>query len=356
MKTRKILIYRLGSLGDTIMALPAFHAVRRRFPESKITLLTNRPVSSKAAAIEEILGKDYFFNHVLDYPLKTRNPLRIARLLLQIRLRSIDTVVNLAAYRSEQATRRDSLFFKIGGAKNLVGFDLRDRDKRPQPDHSTGEFEWEASRIARRVSLLGEVDLSNPASWDLRLSEAEHKEATRFLDPLSKGHRKIAFCIGTKIPAKHWGRENWGQLARRLSPLMPGWSAVFLGSAPEAAESDRCAALWRGPVLNLCGVTTPRVSAAILSQCQLFMGHDSGPMHLAACVGTPCVALFSARNIPRQWFPRGDGHRIIYHRTECAGCGLEVCEEHAQKCMATITVEEVIAAVRDVLSEFHPPE
>ena len=45
-----------------------------------------------------------------------------------------------------------------------------------------------------------------------------------------------------------------------------------------------------------------------------------GPMHLAAAVGTPCVAIFAARNIPRQWFPYGAHHRILYHRVECAGC------------------------------------
>lgn len=352
---RNILIYRLGSLGDTIMALPAFHAVRRRFPDTPITLLTNKPVSSKAAAIEEILGKGHFFNHVLDYPLKTRNPLRIAQLLLQIRLRSIDTVVNLAAYRSEHATRRDTLFFRASGARNLIGFDLDHRDKAPTPDPSTGEFEWEASRISRRVSTLERVDLSNAANWDLRLSEAEHREADRLLAALSPENRKIAFCTGTKIPAKHWGCKNWEQLVEHLSPLFPGWAAVFLGTIPEAADADRCAGLWKGPSMNLCGATSPRVSAAILSKCQLFIGHDSGPMHLAACVGTPCVALFSARNIPRQWFPRGGGHRIIYHRTECAGCGLEVCVEHAQKCMTSITVNEVVAAVREVLSGWSQP-
>jgi ADP-heptose:LPS heptosyltransferase len=350
MKPRSILVYRLGSLGDTVMALPAFHAVRRRFPEARITLLTNRPVSSKAAAIEEVLGKGYFFNHVLDYPLGTRNPLQIARLLLRMRLQSIDTVVNLAAYRSMNATQRDALFFKFSGARHLIGFDLEDRDKKPRLDPLTGECEWEASRIARRVSSLEEVDLSNPANWDLRLSDADYRAAEQLMASLPAENRQIAFCTGTKIPSKHWGCQNWEQLAEQLSGRFPGWTAIFLGTASEAAESDRCAIRWNGPSLNLCGATSPRVSAAIFTKCQLFIGHDSGPMHLAASVGTPCVALFSARNIPRQWFPRGEGHRIIYHRTDCAGCGLEVCGEHAQKCMTTIKVDEVVAAVREVLS------
>jgi ADP-heptose:LPS heptosyltransferase len=75
------------------------------------------------------------------------------------------------------------------------------------------------------------------------------------------------------------------------------------------------------------------VSAAILEQCRFFVGHDSGPMHLASCVGIPCVAIFAARSKPRQWFPRGNKNRILYHHTDCAGCGLDVCIDQKKKCI-----------------------
>jgi len=350
MTIRRALIYRLGSLGDTIIALPAFHAIRRALPDATLTLLTNKPVSSKAAAIEEVLGKGYFFEDVLDYPLKTRNPLVLAKLVWRIRRRRIDAVINLTAFRSDQTTLRDSLFFRLAGVRHLIGFRLEERDKKAMPDFGTGEVEWEACRLARRVARIAKVDLEDPANWDLRISDDERLQARRFLEPLPPGNQRIAFCTGTKIPAKHWGVLNWVELVRRLSIALPDWSAIFLGASEESEEAMHCMRGWQGPMVNLCGVSTPRVSAAILSSSRLLIGHDSGPMHLAACVGTPCVAVFSARNIPRQWFPRGDDHRIIYHRTECAGCGLEVCVDHAQKCMTSITVEEVLAAARTVLA------
>jgi hypothetical protein len=65
---RAVLVYRLGSLGDTVVALPCFHLIKRRFPDAKITLLTNRPVASAAAPAESILGRGYFFDDVLEYP------------------------------------------------------------------------------------------------------------------------------------------------------------------------------------------------------------------------------------------------------------------------------------------------
>ena len=76
-------------------------------------------------------------------------------------------------------------------------------------------------------------------------------------------------------------------------------------------------------------------------------------MHLAAAMGTPCVAVFSARNKPRTWFPYGNNHHVIYHKTECYGCGLEVCKLEAKKCITSITVEEVEEAVQTSLQNHH---
>jgi ADP-heptose:LPS heptosyltransferase len=103
--------------------------------------------------------------------------------------------------------------------------------------------------------------------------------------------------------------------------------------------------VWRGPKLNLCGVLSARVSAAVLARASVFIGHDSGPMHLAAVVGTPCVAIFSARELPGKWFPLGRNHEVLFRNVECAGCGLEECVTEQKRCIRGITVEEVNAAV-----------
>jgi ADP-heptose:LPS heptosyltransferase len=355
MPDQRILVYRLGSLGDTIIALPAFHAVRRAFPEGKIVLLTNRPVSNKAAAVESILGRGHFFDDVLDYPTGTRNPLVLAALVTKIRLRKVDTAINLAAYRSDAATRRDRIFFQLAGVRKFHGFDLVKADKQPFRDPLTGETEPEARRIARRVKDLCLIDLDDPRSWDLHLDARETGEAQKAISPLGERKTTIALAIGTKVQAKHWGVNNWRELCRRLSSRLENAAAVFLGAREEFSEAEECLKAWSGPALNLCGATSPRVSAGVLSQCGLFIGHDSGPMHLAASVGVPCVAVFSARNLPRQWFPHGRIHRVLYHETECAGCGLEVCIEKQKHCILSIRVEEVFDAAVGVLANRQPP-
>jgi ADP-heptose:LPS heptosyltransferase len=81
-------------------------------------------------------------------------------------------------------------------------------------------------------------------------------------------------------------------------------------------------------------------------------------MHLAATVGTPCVAIFAARNIPRVWFPYGSGHRVVYHEVDCMGCKLETCIVEKKKCLTSITVAEVAMEVETALggsSQFSVP-
>jgi len=344
-KHNSILIYRLGSLGDTIIALPVFHAIKHSFPSARITLLTNTPVASKAAPIQTVLGSDYFFQDVLNYPLRTRNPWILLKLLFAIFRKKIDCVINLNGFRSDFATWRDQAFFRMAGVKSFYGFKLSNKDKHPQTDPCAGEVEWEASRLARRVASFSQVDLDDDEFWDLRLKTEEHHEAELHLAKVYNHDRLIAFSIGTKVQSNDWGIANWQDLSHRLAGQLRGWSAVFLGSAEEGEQSEVCSSLWGRKGLNLCGKSTPRVSAAILAKCKLFIGHDSGPMHLAGCVGTPCVAIFSARNLPRQWFPRGNKNVILYKRTECAGCGLEVCTIEKKKCLISISVKQVEDAV-----------
>jgi heptosyltransferase-3 len=183
------------------------------------------------------------------------------------------------------------------------------------------------------------------------LSEAEYAAADEAIGAEALGRPKIAVSVGTKVQAKDWGRENWRALLGRLAVKFPGHAVLLAGAAEESEASEFAAEGWReaggGPVVNLCGRLTPRESAAALARARIFVGHDSGPMHLAAAVQTPCVAIFAARNIPRQWFPFGRQHRVVYHRVDCMGCGLETCIVERKKCILSIGVDEVMEAVEE---------
>jgi len=354
---KKILIFRLGSLGDTVMALPAFHKIHDTFPGAEITLLTNHPVNTKAAPLASILGSEYFFNRVLNYPIGTRDPFVLYKLLKEIRALKIDTLIYLTSARklktlraSRLAVMRDAWFFKAAGVKNIIGLPQNKNDFEVAIDDNTGYFEWEAKRLARRLMPLGEILLNSDHFWDLKFTTNELTAAELSLEHCAIDKPILAISTGTKRQSNDWEEPNWVMLIQQLSLALKGWQLIILGAAEERERAEKCLQVWDQTGINLCGQTVPRVSGAILKKAEVFIGHDSGPMHLAACVGTPCVAIFSARNFPGQWFPRGDVNKIIYHTVDCAGCGLEVCIEQKKKCILSITINEVQDAVIEILN------
>ena len=345
---RKVLIYRLGSLGDTTVALPCFHLIARMYPRAERVLLTNFPVHSKAPAAAAVLGESGLVQGYMRYTVGTRNPLELWKLAAEIRRFSPEVLVYLMPLRSAKAVRRDALFFRLAGAvRRIVG--LPDGgDEARMKDEASGMYEPEAFRLARNVRVLGDAKPSNLLNWDLVLTKTERARARKALGELA-GKALMVCGPGTKMQAKDWGRDNWRALLARLGSDHPGTGLALIGAGEDGDVSDFAAEAWPGPKVNLCGALSPRETAAVLEMASVFLGPDSGPMHLAASVGVPCVIAFSARGLPGIWYPVGERHQVIYHQTSCFGCNLETCVKEERRCLTSITVEEMAAAVEKVL-------
>jgi heptosyltransferase III len=350
--TKRVLIYRLGSLGDTLVALPALHLVARAFPDAERRLLTNFPVNAKAPPAAAILENTNLIQGYFRYVAGTRSPGELLTLWWQLFRWRPQVLVYMGPPRGVESARRDAKFFRLCGIPRLIGVPVTEDMQQNRWEEPEQALEPEGARLARNLSELGDALLDVPASWDLRLTEAEGRRATEALSAAA-GRPIIAVSVGTKVQSKDWGRDNWRTLLNRLANHYPDSALVLCGAAEESDASEFTADGWRessgSPVVNLCGLLTPRESAAVLAHARVFVGHDSGPMHLAAAVQTPCVAIFAARNKPRVWFPYGRQHRVLYHQTECWGCGLETCIIERKKCLTSITVDEVVAQVRAVL-------
>ena len=350
--TKRVLIYRLGSLGDTLIALPALHLVTRAFPDSERRLLTNFPVNAKAPPAAAILENTNLIHGYFRYAIGTRSPRELFALWWQLFRWRPQVLVYMGPTRGVDSARRDEKFFRLCGIRRLIGVPLTEDMQQNRWDESTQALEPEADRLARNLAELGDAQLDAPASWDLHLTNAEHARAKEVLSPAA-GHPILAVSVGTKVQSKDWGRDNWRALLNRLATLYPDHALVLAGASEENEASEFSADGWRqisrSPVVNLCGLLTPRESAAVFAQAKVFVGHDSGPMHLSAAVQTPCVAIFAARNKPRVWFPYGKQHRVLYHQTDCWGCGLETCITERKKCLTSITVDEVVNEVRAIL-------
>ena len=267
---RRVLIYRLGSLGDTIVSLPSLHLVARAFPQAERRLLTNFPVETKAAAAQTILDGTGLIHDYFSYAVGLRHFNKLLDLRKAIREWQPDVVVYLMPGRGIRNARRDAVFFRSCGITRLIGMPLSLDKQRHRKRAANSLYESEAARLARCVAELGDARLDDPASWDMRLNVHENNAAETALVPAGK--RPIIACsLGTKVQAKDCGAWTTGACSSggwRRS--IPGFALVMMGAGSEFDASSYAADGWSsvsgaGPVINLCGQLQPRESAAVLA-------------------------------------------------------------------------------------------
>ena len=149
--------------------------------------------------------------------------------------------------------------------------------------------------------------------------------------------------------AKRWPDERYAELARRLVSSH-GADVVLVGTKDAAPLHDRIAALAGVPLLRAAGATDLVQLAALLRRAALLVTNDTGPMHLAAAVGTPVLALFGSTD-PAVCGPRGRGPlRVLYEQVECAPCYLRECPVPGHPCLDQFSVERVEREVRSLLA------
>ena len=331
----RVVVYRLGSLGDTVVALPCLHAVADAFPEAERIMLTNIPVSAKAAPLEAILGGSGLVDRFIAYPVGTRS--------LRRSLRALDarTLVYLTPARGLRAAWRDLLYFRWCGFRRIIGLPLS-QDLQENRRGSDGLIERECERLARCAASLGPISLDDPHAWDLGLSRAE-RDAGRALLGRIADQPRIAINMGGKVVENDWGEANWSALIVRLGVAHPDVALVFVGSIEDAERAERVGALWPGPVANLCGKGSPRISAAAMSGARVFVGHDSGPLHLATCAGVACVGLFGNHDEPRKYHPYGLRHRVVQDLRGVSHIGVQRVEEAVLAQLAAGTPQRLAA-------------
>ncbi len=356
-RVQRVLVYRLGSLGDHLVALPSYRLARRAFPGAEFRLLTNVPVSTKAPPAAAVLDGTVLMQGYLGYTVGTRSVWKLLKLWWQIARWRPQVLVYVAGARGLEAAQRDARFFRMCGIRRQIGVPLTEAMQLNHFGRTAAEagvdaeLEPEAARLARNLPELGDARLEYAESWGLELTDAEKQAAEAAMGSEVLRQPSIAVSVGTKVQVKDWGRENWRALLGRVAERFPGYALLQVGAADEHEASEFAAADWvakgGGPVVNLCGRLSPRESGASIARAKIFLGHDSGPMHLAAAVGVPCVAVFSGKSRPRQWWPLGERHRVVYHRVDCWGCDLETCTEQGKKCIVSISVDEVMRAVEE---------
>ena len=346
---------RIGHLGDTLVALPAFWSLRNAFPDAKLTLLSNSDKRNpNYLAPTSVIPAIGLFDEFIDYPTNVSSAASIfgaLRLALLLRRLKFDAVFYLMPRaRTEKQIARDRLFFSVSGNKSVFGLDYTLRNSLAGPMPSVIPAICSESEFLLDLLEEAGIPVDRAAqSTALNLTELEKGAGAAFLaeSGIDERQRIIAIAPGSKWPSKIWFEDRYADVVERLIELHDVYPIVLGG--PEDREcGERLVAVW-GRGANAAGRLNVREAAALLERCLLYLGNDTGTMHLAAAVGVRCVAIFAAIDYPGRWAPFGSGHQIFRRSVECEGCHTPDCF-NANKCLKLIGVEEVVEAASSILS------
>lgn len=323
---KKILVFSFSFIGDAVLSTTVIQPLRRHFPDAHITFL----VGPRAF---DLLATDPNIDETLVYDNRGKHAGWSGRLRLikSLRVGKFDLVVNL----------RDSLMARCIGAKHW------------------GMLRGDSNRhaVTRYLEVLQRqgVDTTD-AHPCLQLTEAERTAAHHFLAEVGLKSRRLLIGIhpGGNWEYKLWDGKNYAEVASILAEKFDATILLFAGPNERELQTQVAEMMRIPPIL----VTTDdlRHLTALISMCDVYIGNDTGPMHIAAAVGTRVVALFGSTNHIRSG-PYGDPHTVVQSRMDL-GCNPCHPGRHPGGCsagscavIAGVTVGQVLAAVEhDTLS------
>lgn len=350
---RSILFLRLERIGDLLMTLGPLDTLRARAPEAKIHLVVGRWNADVAALITSVDSWES-----LDAPWLARGssadaPATLARRASRWRERRFDLALN-----AEPDIRSNTLL-ALSGARRRVGFrsggggslltDALDYDPRA---HTSDNI----SRLIDTALPVSGEHRDAPAHARLRIPDDARREAQRLLGDVSEATMRIGVHVSGGRPVKQWALERFAEAATRLAREHRA-AIVLTGTADDRTLTDRVAGLMPADVrrLNLAGTMTLPVFGGLLESMDLLVTGDTGPMHLAAAVGTPLVAIFGPSD-PARYGPLSARARIVTADLWCRPCNRvrlppARCSRGTPDCLALITVDMVVDAARATLSD-----
>ena len=343
---KRILVIKLDHVGDVLLATPAFDNLRQAYPNAELHALAgkwSRVILENQPAVDEVIEYNSpFFCRPGEQPTRLLEAVQLYRRLhrekyeLVVELRGDWRIVCFALLRVAPK--------QIGRAAlqvaNKLGF------SRFSGTHET----------TRNLDVLNRAGIPTPVQTPTFPVTAEDKRwaadflaargvhaAWRGTGPRPTKGPLVAIHPGSPVVLKRWRPERYAKLADWLVAQKRA-KIIFVGVDAEMPIIAEIQALMREKSFNIAGKTSLTQLASILQLCQLFIGNDSGPMHLAAAVGIPTIGLYGPGD-PGRFGPVGAQCQTLRQKPDCPPCLGTTCRFGGEGCMSEIQVADVIQAI-----------
>ncbi|MFH1214944.1 MAG: glycosyltransferase family 9 protein [Pseudomonadota bacterium] len=345
-----ILIVKTSAIGDVIHTLPALNALHRHFPDARIDWLIEEAASGVIAghpALDRLLisRRRKWVKDMLHGPGRLMAFQELTGFIRELRSRHYDLVIDF------QGLLKSGIFVGLSRGKRKIGFGRG-------MDHAECSYlflnekippvDMNIHAVRRELMLLEAVGVScDEVVFDLPLSNEHFREIAEILQArgITKPNRVAPINPQATWPTKLWDNGKFAQVGDWLADQ--GLHVVYTGGRGDRMVIDDIISRMRQPALNLAGETSLKTLAALYKKAPLVVSTDTGPMHIAAAVDTPVVAVFGS-TAPWRTGPYGKNHQVVRLELPCSPCLKKECDHRS--CMMQLPAEAVIDAAGRILS------
>jgi lipopolysaccharide heptosyltransferase II len=348
-RARNLLCVRLDNLGDVLMTTPALRALKHSLPGCRLTLLASHSGADGARFVPEV---DEVLPYASPWMKSTENADADADLAMvrELRARAFDAAVIFTAYSQSP--------LPAAMLCHLAGIPLRLAHCRENPYHLLSD--WIADpepqdtvrhEVRRQLDLIATAGCTtNDERLSFTVSHADAAWARHRLQAIGIDLRRPWLLLhpGASAPSRRYPPFLWARAANLLAEKLQ-CPLVFSGDAVESALVETIRSTLAHPSYSLAGKLDLGKFAAVLAQAPLLISNNTGPVHLAAAVGTPVVDLYALTN--PQHTPWQVPNRVLFHDVSCSPCYKSVCPEGHHDCLAKIAPERVARESIELLRE-----
>jgi lipopolysaccharide heptosyltransferase II len=339
---KKILVIRIDGLGDVVMSTPAFKALRDIFSDAHITLLA-AGLSKELVEVMPTFDEVIYFDAPWIAKEKKGKFRKLFSTVKRLRKKKIDLAIDL------RGDFRNIILMYVLSAKYRLGFDITGCNFLLTHIVPCGDNHHPVTICLSSIKYLSQKD-KGEHSLSLWITKKDREYAENLLencgiDYVGNGDLVVIVHPGAKWYGRWWMPEGYAQIADRLIYEYEA-KVILSGNSTDIEITQHIANLMKHRPVITAGKTSLRQFLALLEKSNLFIGVDSGPMHMAAGMGIKIVALFGPAR-PEAVGPWGNGHIVITKQDDfpCSPCAQTICKMPNNSCMHAITVEDVWEAV-----------